>query len=256
MARRKSNLHVVEQEYYDNDNVRTPSKNNQCKLTLNDLKTIGAMTETQDQFFSQYSRGATAMLLHGAAGTGKTFIALYRAMEEVLDPKSKYEKVVIVRSAVASRDIGHLPGDQEEKTAVYMQPYVEICEKLFPKKKNAFKRLIDQNSVEWMITSYVRGITLDKAIVVVDECQNMNDMEMNSVLTRLGNRSKLLMCGDFRQSDLYRANDKSGLQKFMVIAEDMKAFKIFEFGPEDIVRSKFVREYILARMRYEDHYGV
>ena len=255
MARRKSTLRVVEQENYDDD-ARQPLKNNQCKLSLNDLKTIGAMTETQGQFFSQYSAGATAMLLHGAAGTGKTFIALYRALEEVLDPQSKYEKVVIVRSAVASRDIGHLPGDQEEKTAVYMQPYVEICEKLFPKKKNAFKRLIDQNSVEWMITSYVRGITLDKAIVVVDECQNMNDMEMNSVLTRLGNRSKLLMCGDFRQSDLYRANDKSGLQKFMVIAEDMKAFKIFEFGPEDIVRSKFVREYILARMRYEDQYGV
>ena len=214
------------------------------------------MTETQGQFFSQYSQGAQAMLLHGSAGTGKTFIALYKALEEVLDPSTQYEKVVIIRSAVASRDIGHLPGDQDEKTAVYMQPYIDMCEKLIPQKKGAFKRLIDTKAVEWMITSFVRGITLDDSIVIVDECQNMNDMELNSVLTRLGENSKIVLCGDFRQSDLYKhRTDMSGLQKFMVIAEDMKSFKIIEFTADDIVRSKFVREYIMARMRYEDVHG-
>lgn len=254
MARRKSNLHIIDNEYLD-DEVRTPPKNNQCKIKIDDLITIGAMTETQGQFFSQYTSGATAMLLHGAAGTGKTFIALYKALEEVLQPDSKYQKVVIVRSAVPSRDIGHLPGDQEEKTAVYMQPYIDMCTSLIPKKRNAFKRLMDQNVVEWMITSFVRGITLDDAIIIVDECQNMNDMELNSVLTRVGENSKLIMCGDFRQSDLYKKGDMSGLQKFMLIAEDMKSFKILEFSSDDIVRSKFVREYILARMRFEDTYA-
>tara|TARA_Y100000389_G_C17450386_1_gene514371 strand:- start:525 stop:1289 length:765 start_codon:yes stop_codon:yes gene_type:complete len=253
MPRRKSNLQVISQ--YE-DEVRQPQKNNQCKIKIDDLKTIGAMTETQGQFFSQYSQGAQAMLLHGSAGTGKTFIALYKALEEVLDPSTQYEKVVIIRSAVASRDIGHLPGDQDEKSAVYMQPYIDMCEKLIPQKKGAFKRLIDTKAVEWMITSFVRGITLDDSIVIVDECQNMNDMELNSVLTRLGENSKIVLCGDFRQSDLYKhRGDMSGLQKFMVIAEDMKSFKIIEFTADDIVRSKFVREYIMARMRYEDAHG-
>jgi phosphate starvation-inducible protein PhoH len=253
MPRRKSNLQVISQ--YE-DEVRQPQKNNQCKIKIDDLKTIGAMTETQGQFFSQYSQGAQAMLLHGSAGTGKTFIALYKALEEVLDPSTQYEKVVIIRSAVASRDIGHLPGDQDEKSAVYMQPYIDMCEKLIPQKKGAWKRLIDTKAVEWMITSFVRGITLDDSIVIVDECQNMNDMELNSVLTRLGENSKIVLCGDFRQSDLYKhRGDMSGLQKFMVIAEDMKSFKIIEFTADDIVRSKFVREYIMARMRYEDVHG-
>ena len=254
MPRLKSNLHVVEQDF--DDNIRTPNKNNHCKIKIDDLITIGAITDTQGQFFSQYSSGAQAMLLHGSAGTGKTFIALYKALEEVLDPSTQYEKVVIVRSAVASRDIGHLPGDQDEKTAVYMQPYIDMCEKLIPQKKGAFKRLLDTKVAEWMITSFVRGITLDDAIVIVDECQNMNDMELNSILTRMGDNSKLIMCGDFRQSDLYKnRGDTTGLKKFMLIAEDMKSFKIVEFTAEDIVRSRFVKEYIMARMRYEDQYG-
>ena len=251
--RSKSNLQIVDSF---EDDARLPAKNNHCKIKIDDLITIGAKTETQGQFFSQYSQGAEALLLHGAAGTGKTFIALYKALEEVLDPSTPYEKVVIVRSAVASRDIGHLPGDQDEKTQVYMQPYIDMCEKLFPQKSNAFKRLLEGKSVEWMITSFVRGITMDNAIVLVDECQNMNDMELNSVLTRLGDDSKLIMCGDFRQSDLYKhKGDMSGLQKFMLIAEDMKSFKILEFTAEDIVRSRFVKQYIMARMRYEDQYG-
>tara|TARA_R110002074_G_scaffold123683_1_gene259467 strand:- start:83884 stop:84645 length:762 start_codon:yes stop_codon:yes gene_type:complete len=252
MPRRKSNLQVISQ--YE-DEIRQPQKNNQCKIKIDDLKTIGALTETQGQFFSQYPT-ANAMLLHGSAGTGKTFIALYKALEEVLDPSSRYEKVVIIRSAVPSRDIGHLPGDQDEKTAVYMQPYIDMCEKLIPQKRGSFKRLIENKYVEWMITSFVRGITLDNAVIIVDECQNMNDMELNSVLTRVGDNSKIVMCGDFRQSDLYKNRaDNSGLQKFMVIAEDMKSFKIMEFTPDDIVRSKFVKEYIVARMRYEDVHG-
>jgi predicted ribonuclease YlaK len=196
------------------------------------------------------------MLLHGSAGTGKTFIALYKALEEVLDKGNPFNKVVVCRSAVASRDIGHLPGNEMEKTEVYMRPYIDMCDVLFPDKHQVFERLQESKKIDWMITSFVRGITLDDAIIIVDECQNMNDMELNSIMTRIGQRSKVIFAGDFKQSDLYaKRNDMSGLKKFMVIADLMPSFKIFEFTPEDIVRSDIVKEYIIAREQYEEQYS-
>jgi phosphate starvation-inducible protein PhoH len=143
-----------------------------------------------------------------------------------------------------------------EKTEVFMRPYIDMCQELFPDKQQAFERLQEAKKIDWMITSFVRGITLDDAIIIVDECQNMNDMELNSIMTRIGQRSKIIFAGDFRQSDLYtKSTDKSGLQKFMVIAEMMPSFKIFEFTPEDIVRSELVKEYIIAREKYEQQYS-
>lgn len=196
------------------------------------------------------------MLLHGSAGTGKTFIALYKALEEVLDKGNPFNKVVVCRSAVASRDIGHLPGNEKEKTEVYMRPYIDMCDELFPDKHQVFERLQESKKIDWMITSFVRGITLDDAIIIVDECQNMNDMELNSIMTRIGQRSKVIFAGDFKQSDLYaKRSDMSGLKKFMVIADLMPSFKIFEFTPEDIVRSDIVKEYIIAREQYEEQYS-
>ena len=224
-------------------------------MRIEDLITVDAITETQGHFFSEYNKDAKAMLLHGCAGTGKTYIALYKALEEVLQRGNPYKKVVIIRSAVPSREIGHLPGDETEKTAVYMQPYIDMCSDLFPKKQQSFQRLMEQKYVEWMITSFVRGITLDNSIIIVDECQNMNDMEINSIITRVGHSSKILFCGDFRQTDLYKRGDLSGLQKFMVIAENMPSFRTLEFDTDDIVRSDLVKEYLMARMSYEEEYG-
>jgi len=232
---------------------RNPPDNNSLKLRIDDMATFSAMTETQGQFFSLYNSNK-AFLLHGCAGTGKTFIALYRALEEVLMKGNSYDKVVIVRSAVPSRDIGHLPGDEKEKTEVYSLPYQSMCQDFFPKKPTPYKRLLEQKHLDFMCTSFVRGITLDHAIVIVDECQNMNDMEINSIMTRLGNTSKIIFCGDFRQTDLYKRGDMSGLKKFMVIAENMQSFRTVEFVPEDIVRSSIVREYIEARMDFEDKF--
>lgn len=226
---------------------------NKLKIRIDDLKTIQPLTENQKKFFELY-KNSQAMLLHGVAGTGKSFIALYKALEEVLDKSTPYSKVVVVRSAVPSREIGHLPGDEREKTEVYKQPYVEICEDLF-NRYDAFQRLEEQRAAHFMITSFVRGITLDDAIIIVDECQNMTDMELNSIITRVGNRSKIILCGDFRQTDLYKKTDMSGLKKFMVIADMMPSFKVIEFEVEDIVRSDLVKEYILARMQYEEKYG-
>ena len=159
-----------------------------------------------------------------------------------------------MRSAVPSRDIGHLPGDEKEKTEVYTDPYINICQDLF-NRSDAFQRLVEQGAIQFLITSFVRGITLDNSIIIVDECQNMTDMELNSIITRVGERSKIIFCGDFRQTDLYRKTDMSGLKKFMVIADMMPSFKTIEFGTEDIVRSPLVKEYILARLEYETRYG-
>ena len=164
-----------------------------------------------------------------------------------------FNNVIIVSSAVPSRDIGHLPGDEKEKTEVYTQPYVSICDDLFS-RSDAYQRLKEQKIIEFMITSFIRGITLDDSIIIVDECQNMTDMELNSIITRVGERSKIIFCGDFRQTDLYKKTDMSGLKKFMAIVDMMPSVKTFEFGIDDIVRSSLVKEYIVARLNYETKY--
>ena len=239
-------------------NVQTQSSqpqlivSNKLKIRLDDMKVIEPLTENQKGFFEAYDNSKIMMLL-GVAGTGKTYIALYHALEEVLNKNSVYEKVIIVRSAVPSREIGHLPGDEKEKTEVYQQPYITICQDLFD-RSDAYQRLTEQKAVQFMITSFIRGTTLDNAIILVDECQNMTDMELNSIITRVGERSKIIFCGDFRQTDLYKKTDMSGLKKFMVIADMMPSFKTFEFGVEDIVRSELVKEYIIARLKYESQY--
>lgn len=232
--------------------VTLKSRGNGLRVTLDDMMTCEPLTENQQKFFELYKQGAECMLLHGVAGTGKTFIAMYRALEEVLDKSSQYRQLVLVRSAVPSRDIGHLPGDEKEKTEVYTAPYIDICSRLFYNRPDAFQRLQEQKAVNFMITSFVRGITLDDAIIIVDECQNMTDMELNSIMTRVGDRSKIIFCGDFRQTDLYKKGDMSGLKKFMAIADMMPSFKNIEFEVDDIVRSSLVKEYILARMEYEN----
>ena len=248
--KQKTNLQVVP----TSDPHVTIEKSKLCKVNYKDLKHIQPKNFNQRQFFELYDQQSTAILLHGVAGTGKTYIALYKALEEALDPATDYERVIIVRSAVPSRDIGHLPGDEKEKTEVYQLPYVEICEDLF-NHIQPFQRLQEQKTVNFMITSFVRGITLDNSIVIVDECQNMTDMELNSIMTRIGRNSKIIFCGDFRQTDLYKKNDMSGLQKFIAIAELMPSFKTVEFSVHDIVRSKLVKEYILARLEYEERYA-
>ncbi|NDB81217.1 MAG: hypothetical protein EB127_00485 [Alphaproteobacteria bacterium] len=246
MAKTKTNLQI-----HHSDPQLTIS--NKLKVRLDEMTVIEPLTNNQRRFFEAYDT-SKIMLLHGVAGTGKTFIALYHALEEVLDKSNPYEKVIIVRSAVPSREIGHLPGDEREKTEVYQDPYIAICQDLFG-RYDAYQRLTEQKAIQFLITSFVRGITLDNSIIIVDECQNMTDMELNSIITRVGERSKIIFCGDFRQTDLYKKTDMSGLKKFMAIADMMPSFKTFEFGVEDIVRSSLVKEYILARLEYENRYG-
>ncbi len=232
--------------------TRHQAVNNSLKIKINDLKTFEPLTQNQKIFFDAYKRGDYFVALHGVAGTGKTFCALYKALEEVLDKSNPFNKIIIVRSAVQSREMGHLPGDVDEKMEIYQQPYVQICHTLFD-RKDAYARLNEQGYIEFISTSFIRGMSFDDAIIIVDEMQNLTFEEIDTVMTRVGYRSKIIWCGDYRQTDLNkRKNDMSGILKFFDIAHHMSAFTRIEFTPEDIVRSSLVRDYILAKMNYED----
>jgi len=233
---------------------KTPNsrQTNSLKIRIDELKTFQPLTQNQKLFYDAYKRGDYFVALHGVAGTGKSFIAVYKALEEVLDKGNPFDKIVIVRSAVQSREIGHLPGDIDEKMEIYQQPYRQICETLFG-RKDAYQRLCEQGHIEFVSTSFIRGMSFDDCIIIVDEMQNMSFEELDTVMTRVGHRSKIIFCGDYRQTDLKKGNDKSGLFKFFDIAHHMGAFTRIEFTPDDIVRSSLVKDYILAKIKYEDN---
>lgn len=229
--------------------------NNHLKLRIDDLKTFQPLTDNQKKFFDAYKVGDYFVALHGVAGTGKTFIALYKAIEEVLDKSNPFNKIIIVRSAVPSREVGHLPGDLEEKTQIYRQPYQQICHTLFG-RADAYQRLEEQHHIEFISTSFIRGMSFDDAIIIVDEMQNLTFEEIDTVMTRVGYRSKIIWCGDYRQTDLNKKkNDMSGILKFFDIAQHMGAFTRIEFTADDIVRSSLVKDYIIAKNKYEDING-
>lgn len=229
-----------------------PTTSHALKIKINDLKTFDPLTENQKLFFDAYRKGEYFVALHGVAGTGKTFCAVYKALEEVLDKSNPFNKIIIVRSAVQSREIGHLPGDVNEKMEIFQQPYVQICDTLFG-RKDAYQRLVEQGYIEFISTSFIRGMSFDDAIIIVDEMQNLTFEEIDTVMTRVGYRSKIIWCGDYRQTDLNKKkNDMSGILKFFDIAYHMGAFTKIEFTPDDIVRSSLVKDYILAKLHYED----
>lgn len=252
MAKRTSNLQMIP---CNNEIEATATKNSNThalKIKIDHLKTFEPLTDNQKKFYEAYKRGDYFVALHGVAGTGKTFIALYKALEEVLDKSNPFKKIIIVRSAVQSRDIGHLPGDAGEKMEIYEQPYRQICETLFD-RRDAYQRLEEQGYISFISTSFIRGMSFDDAIIIVDEMQNMTFEEIDTVMTRVGYRSKIIWCGDYRQTDLNKKkNDVSGILKFFDVAYHMKAFTRIEFSVDDIVRSSLVKDYILAKLKYED----
>jgi phosphate starvation-inducible PhoH-like protein len=236
----------------DWSNKHQPVVSNALKIKLDHLKTFEPLTDNQAKFFDAYKRGDYFIALHGVAGTGKTFCALYKALEEVLDKGNPFKKIIVVRSAVQSREIGHLPGDVSEKMEIYQQPYRQICDTLFG-RKDAWDRLEEQGYIEFISTSFIRGMSFDDAIIIVDEMQNMTFEEIDTVMTRVGYRSKIIWCGDYRQTDLNKKkNDVSGILKFFDIAYHMQSFTRIEFDVDDIVRSSLVKDYILAKLKYDD----
>ena len=211
------------------------------------LKNIEPLTQNQSKTFEHYLKDKNLML-HGIAGTGKSFISCYLSMRQLMDEDSRYKRLVIVRSVVPTRDMGFLPGNNKEKTKVYEAPYQAIFTELFG-RGDAYEYLKQRGVVEFISTSFIRGITLNDCIVVVDEIANMTLHELDSVITRVGKNCKIMFCGDFRQSDFTKEHEKSGLIDFMKILNRMKTFDHIEFDENDIVRSAMVKEYIIAKTR-------
>ncbi len=212
---------------------------------------IKPLTDNQTTAFESYELGKN-LLLHGAAGTGKTFITLYLALTEVLDENTPYDKIYIVRSLVPTREIGFLPGDHEDKSALYQIPYKNMVRYMFSMPDdNSFEMLYDnlraQETISFWSTSFIRGVTLDNAIVIVDEFSNLNFHELDSMVTRIGEDSKILFCGDITQSDLVRENERTGVSDFIRILQNMQEFSCIEFGIDDIVRSGLVKSYLIAK---------
>ena len=222
-------------------------------IRLDQLISIKPITENQKIAFKAY-KDKQNLFLYGAAGTGKTFISLYLALQEVLKNDTPYDCVYIVRSAVPTREIGFLPGDEEDKTALFQVPYQNMVKFMFemPGEKEVgtlYDRLKNQGSLMFLTTSFLRGITLDNAIIIVDECQNLTFHELDTIITRVGQDSKIMFCGDFFQTDLNKNNDKSGMVPFMKILDAMDSFANIEFTIGDIVRSGFVKEYLINKIK-------
>ena len=223
------------------------SKKNK-ELNSSTMVSVKPITDTQKIVFETWKKGQNQFLF-GAAGTGKTFISLYLALKDIFDQKTKYEKVILVRSLIPTRDIGFLPGDEEDKSALYQVPYQNMVQFMFEMpNEQAFNSLYDklkgQGSLYFLSTSFLRGLTFDNSIIIVDECQNLNFHELDTIITRVGQDSKIVFCGDFDQSDLLKHNEKNGLHDFLRILEEMEEFNCSEFTIGDIVRSGFVRSYL------------
>jgi len=216
------------------------------------LRDIEPLTENQKILYKSYDNNKN-IVAYGCAGTGKTFITLYNAIQDVLDERSPYEKIYIVRSLVATREIGFLPGDHEDKSSLYQIPYKNMVKYMFELPTDAefemlYGNLKTQGTISFWSTSFIRGTTLDNCIIIVDEFQNLNYHELDSIITRVGENSKIMFCGDATQSDLQKSNEKNGIVDFMKILRVMPSIDIIEFGVDDIVRSGLVKEYILAKM--------
>jgi phosphate starvation-inducible PhoH-like protein len=209
------------------------------------LRTISPLTLNQSSTFKAFEQGKH-LLLHGVAGTGKTYISLYLALNEVLN-KSRYKHIVVIRSVVPSRDMGFLPGSAKEKARVYEEPYKMICDDLFG-RGDGYDILKMKRMLDFTTTSFLRGVTFNDAIIIVDECQNMIQQELDTVMTRVGNNCRIVFCGDFRQTDLAKHEERRGLLTFMNILDRMSCFEKIEFGKEDIVRSALVKSYIISKL--------
>ncbi len=212
---------------------------------------IDPLTDNQTRLFNSYKEGKH-IVAYGTAGTGKTFVTLFNAIKDVLNQFTPYEKVYVIRSLVATREIGFLPGDHEDKSNLYQIPYKNMVKYMFQMPSDAefemlYGNLKTQGTVSFWSTSFIRGTTFDNAILLIDEFQNLNFHELDSIITRVGDNCKIMFCGDATQSDLQKTNEKNGIVDFMKILQNMPSVDVVEFDCDDIVRSGLCREYILAK---------
>jgi len=216
-----------------------------AKAHYEDLFEFSPETANQEKAFKSWDDGDN-LVLAGSAGTGKTFVALFLAMEAVLERETPYNKVIIVRSVVPTRDMGYLPGTIEEKKEVFETPYKAICHELFG-DSSTYNKMVSSHQLEFTTTSFIRGLTIDNSIIIVDEMQNLNFHELDSVITRVGNNCRVIFSGDYHQSDFKDEAERDGIQRFLRIIEQLKNFSVITFGWADIVRSDFLRDYIMTK---------
>lgn len=221
---------------------RSPMHNGNHNLELIEVEPL---TERQGRAL-KYWEEDKHLILQGYAGTGKTFLALSMALKLLDERNSPYKKVIVVRSAVPSRDMGFMPGNQKEKSAVYEEPYFVNVNQLY-RCGSAYETLKKRNQLDFRTTSYMRGMTYDRSVVIVDEIQNMSFGELDTIMTRIGENSRIIFCGDYRQTDLKNDNEKKGLGRFLNILNGLNQFAVVDFQAEDIVRSDIVRDYIIAK---------
>ena len=222
-------------------------------ITYSQLTNIKPVTDSQQTVFDSWKKDKNQFLF-GCAGTGKTFVSLYLALQQVLNNETPYDKVIVVRSLIPTREIGFLPGDEEDKAALYQVPYSNMMQFMFEQPNEQafsmlYERLKQQGSFYFLSTSFLRGLTFDNSIIIVDECQNLNFHELDTIITRVGQDSKIFFCGDFGQSDLTKLNEKNGLMNFLHILQEMDEFNCTEFNIGDIVRSGFVRNYLIQKTK-------
>lgn len=243
MSKKKPTTKIQELDVVAREEAKVGA--NKKKFHVHDLNHVAPKSEAQREIFYQYGMDKN-LVLTGYAGTGKTFLSLYLAFRDTLDPGSPFDNVVIVRSIVPTRDMGFLPGSLEEKMEIYELPYAAICDELFPYAKS-YENLKKNDYLEFISTSYVRGTTFHNSVIVVDESQNLTTHELDSIITRMGENCRVIFSGDTNQTDLWRRNDKSGLSDFMRILERMDEFEVINFTHHDIVRSKLVRNYLIEK---------
>ena len=223
------------------------------EITEEHLIKIKPITDNQKIAVKAYKDGKN-LFQYGAAGTGKTFLSLYLALQDVLDMKTPYHRVCIVRSLIPTRDIGFLPGDHDDKSALYQVIYQNKVQFMFKMPNELafsmlYQNLQQQETLHFLSTSFLRGITFDNSIIIVDECQNLNFHELDTIITRVGQDSKIMFCGDIDQTDLVKTSEKNGILEFTRILEKMESFELIEYNIGDIVRSGFVREYLINKIK-------
>jgi phosphate starvation-inducible protein PhoH len=209
------------------------------------LKQVQPLTKNQTKTFEEYDKG-NHLVLAGSAGTGKSFLALYLSLKDVLAAGSYYERIVIIRSAVPSRDLGFVPGTLEEKAKIYQEPYMNIVNELVG-RGDAWHFLYNKEILEFQTTSFLRGLTFRDCIIIFDEFQSATFHEIDSVLTRVGENCRFILCGDFAQNDLNNKKEKSGFIDAVRILDKIDDISHIQFGIDDIVRSGFVRRYLTEK---------
>lgn len=211
------------------------------------LKKITPLTDNQTKTFEEYEKG-NHLILSGSAGSGKSFLAMYLGMKDLMQFNSYYNKLIIIRSAVPTRDLGFVPGTLEEKSKIYQEPYMNIVNELVG-RGDAWHFMTNKEIIEFQTTSFLRGLTFKDCIIIFDEFQSATFHEIDTVLTRVGENCRFILCGDFNQNDLSLKKEKSGFQNAITILKNIENVSEISFNINDVVRSGFVRKYLEQKQK-------